>query len=242
MTLDSLQTLVISLPQSIDRQEKVKVELSKTKLSWEFLEAVDGRKLSYPIPEYLPNKVQRLLGFQLTPNEIGCFLSHRKAWQVCINQNIPVLVFEDDFLLLPSFEEAIEILLSKSEDWSLIRLQALVQSSDCLVKNYGKFSLMRNDNDPLGATSYILQPSAAQLLVQYSNEIYEPLDHYLEHHQKHTVHMLALKPYPVDITQVESTIADRPHDRKPTKGIKKISRSLYRQWDRLFSKNPWFPK
>jgi glycosyl transferase family 25 len=242
MTLDSLQTLVISLPQSIDRQEKVKEELSKTKLSWEFLEAVDGRKLSYPIPEYQPNKVQRLLGFQLTPNEIGCFLSHRKAWEACVNQDRPTLIFEDDFVLLPSFEDMIQLLLSHSQDWHLVRLQALVHSSDQLVKNYGKFSLVQNDGDPLGATSYLIQPSAAQLLIQFANEIYEPLDHYLEHRQKHSVVILATKPYLVDITKVASTIADRPNDRKPIKGIKKRLRSLCRQWDRLFSQSPWFPK
>jgi glycosyl transferase family 25 len=242
MAPDSLQTLVISLPQSIDRQEKVKAELSKTKLQWQFLEAVDGRKLSYPIPEYQPHKVQRLLGFQLTPNEIGCFLSHRKAWEACVNQNRPTLVFEDDFVLLPFFKDMIQILHYHSPDWHLVRLQALIESSHQLVKDYGRFSLVKNDGDPLGATSYLLKPSAARLLLQSANAIYEPLDHYLEHYQKHALVMLATNPYLVDITKVASTIADRPSDRKPVKGFKKRLRSLCRQWDRLFSKSPWFPK
>jgi glycosyl transferase family 25 len=107
---------------------------------------------------------------------------------------------------------------------------------------FGEFALYKNHDDPLGATAYLVQPDAAAKLIQQATAIYEPLDHYLEHHQKHGVPMLAIKPYPVDITRVESTIADRPNDRKPIKGIQKRMRSINRQIDRWFSKNPWFPK
>jgi len=52
---------------------------------------------------------------------------------------------------------------------------------------------------------------------------------------------LAISPYPVDITGVQTTIADRP-DRLPIRGLAKLKRSLWRILDRRFSKNPWFPK
>jgi len=240
--LKNLQILVISLKQSSDRQAKATTELSKVPFKWSFLEAVDGRKLNYPIPEYLPKKVKRLLGFELTPNEIGCFLSHRKAWQACKDKNVPTLVFEDDFVLLPHFEAVINTLITNPHDWELVRLQALLPSCDEEVKSYGDFKLMTNHGDPLGATAYLLSPKAASILLKQANYIYEPLDHFLEHHQKHSVRMLAIKPYPVDITQVESTISDRPDDRKPTKGWKKRLRSISRQLDRMFAKEPWFPK
>ncbi len=237
----SLQTFVISLPQSLDRQENVKKELLNTNLEWSFLEAVDGRKLTFPIPQYLPKEVQKLLGFQLTPNEIGCFLSHQKAWQYCINKNLPTLILEDDFTLSSHFEEIIDLLLCRSEDWDLVRLQALMRSSDHLIQAYGQYSLVYNGSDPLGATAYILKPAAAQLLLRYSGHIYEPLDHYLEHQRKHSIRMLAIKPYPVDVLGIDSTISDRPNDRSPMKGVKKIIRSLNRVIDRTFSNEPWFP-
>jgi len=240
--LQNFQIFVISLTQSKDRQAKVKEELSKTSFTWTFLDAVDGRLLSYPIPEYDPQKVKKLLGFELTPNEIGCFLSHKKAWESSVQNNLITLVFEDDFILLPHFEQVINQLLEDQEQLELVRLQALNPCQDSLLIEYEQFSLYQNHDDPLGATAYLVNPKAAAKLIEHSSSIYEPLDHYLEHHQKHGVPMLAIKPYPVDISRVKSTIADRPNDRKPIKGMRKRMRSINRLIDRWFSKNPWFPK
>jgi len=237
-----LQVLVISLEQSLSRREKATAELSKTPFVWSFLNAVDGRKLSYPIPAYPAGKVKRLLGFDLTPNEIGCFLSHRAAWEECIANQTPTLVFEDDFLLLPHFVDCVEQLLNHPKDWQIVRLQALLETPSEQLKAFEHFDLIRNHADPLGATAYLIQPAAAEVLLAYSREIYEPLDHFLEHQSKHGQVCLAAKPYPVDITKVVSTIADRPNDRKPIKGFAKNLRSFYRWMDRTFAKDPWFPK
>ena len=220
--------------QSTHRREKVVQEMSKLSLPWTFLDAVDGRKLQYPIPEYTPKKVKRLLGFELTPNEIGCFLSHRKAWSLCVKNNLPTLIFEDDFIVLPHFEKVLDTLLNHANSWNLVRLQAIEKSTPQMIQSFEDFSLVRNDN--------ILQPNATKILLEHSNQVYEPLDHFLEHHQKHGVPMLAIQPYPVDITRVESTIADRPDDRKPIKGLNKIMRSIHRKLDRWLSKEPWVPR
>jgi glycosyl transferase family 25 len=240
--LKTIQIIVISLEHSLDRRKKVTEELSKVNFSWSFMDAVDGRKLNYPIPEYPAKKVCRLLGFPLTPNEIGCFLSHKKVWELTLQNNITTLVFEDDFILLPHFVDVIQQLINDPQSWDLVRLQALNQCSDTLLKEYGQFSLNKNHDDPLGATAYLVNPDAAASLINHASSIYEPLDHFLEHHQKHGIPMLAIKPYPVDVTRVESTISDRPNDRKPIKGLKKRLRSLYRLLDRITAREPWFPK
>jgi len=239
--LKKLQILVISLKESFDRQIKVCAEFSKVQFEWTFLEGVNGRTLNFPILEYSPKKVKTLLGFELSPNEIGCFLSHRIAWQSCVDKNIPTLVLEDDFVLLPHFEQIINTLLSNPQDWELVRLQALIQTKSQLIKTYKTFDLELNHCDPLGATAYLLHPSAAARLLENAIQIYEPLDHFLEHYRKHSIRMYAVKPYPIEINKVESTIFDRPVDRKPIKGLKKIIRSINRQLDRTLSKSPWFP-
>lgn len=240
-----LQILVISLQHSITRQAKVASEMAKTKLQWQFLDAVDGSKLDLSTAPYCPAKVKRLLGFELTPKEIGCYLSHMKAWQACVDQGLPTLVFEDDFVIHPHFEKTLKTLIEQQTSWSLVRLQALCDSSDILVKQFeGELRLVRNNSDPLGATAYIVNPVSARQLLAGSAEIYEPLDHYLEHQEKHGLKMLAIKPYPVEVvdpTRATSTITDRP-DRVPVKNFRKIYRSLMRAVDRMTSKNPWFPK
>jgi glycosyl transferase, family 25 len=236
-----IQALVISLPGSDARQNKVREELDKTNLQWHFLEAVRGAALTTIPKEYKPAKVKNLLGFELTSNELGCFLSHKKAWQECVRKNIPTIIFEDDFYLSPHFERAIHFLMNKRNEWNAVRLQGLSTVPQESISGNGDLALVRNMGDAVGATAYLITPDAAKLLIDASCDIYEPLDHFLEHQQKHGLKFLAISPYPVDITGVETTITDRP-ERLPIHGWLKTKRSILRLLDRLFSKNPWFPK
>src|SRR5574343_384069 len=234
-----IQILVISLKHSHDRQARVTYEMAKTKLEWRFLEAVDGSKLDWLTTPYLSHKVKRLLGFELTPKEIGCYLSHLKAWQTCVEKNVPTLVLEDDFIVDPNLELVLSHLLSDSLDWDIVRLQALCDSSDVLIADFDRSRLVKNNSDPLGATAYLVNPLSAKQLLTYSSEIYEPLDHFIEHYEKHGLKMFAVKPYPItvaDPTRATSTITDRP-DRQPLRGWRKIIRSAARLMDRLFSNN-----
>jgi glycosyl transferase family 25 len=239
--MESIQALVISLPGSVDRQEKARSELAKTNLSWRFLDAVRGSALTTLPAEYQPKKVKRLLGFELTSSELGCFLSHKKAWQVCVDDNIPTIIFEDDFRLLPHFEKAITCLVHDYTDWGAVRLQGIYPVPYDVLESFGDIELVKNRADAVGSSAYILKPAQAKLLIEAAVDVYEPLDHFLEHHQVHHVQFLAIHPYPVDTTGAESTILDRP-GRLPIKGIAKLSRSLARTADRLLSSKPWFPK
>lgn len=226
--------------RSPDRRERATQELGKTNIEWQFLDAVDGKLLNFPIPEYDDKKVEKLLGFRLMPGEIGAFLSHKKAWQACVDQNMPTLIFEDDFILLPQFESVIDYLLNNFQDWDLVRLQSLKDSAFTVIQDAGSFVIAENHSDALGCTAYLVKPTAAQKLIEYSVSIYEPIDHYIEHHSKHGLSFLAIRPYPSDISQTPTTVY-RP-DRAPTRGLKKIRRSINRWIDRNFSRDPWFPR
>ena len=236
-----LQVLVISLRRSVDRREKVEQELKKVSMSWSFLDAVDGSALARPPAEYQPLKVQLLQGYPLTPNEIGCYLSHKEAWKSCVAQNIPTLVFEDDFVLSPEFENVINSLLNDEDAWNFVRLQGLYEVPYQELTPLAGAHLVKNLGDAVGATAYLLKPQVAQVLIDESRDIYEPVDHFLEHRSKHGLEFLAVRPYPVDISRVKSTIDDRS-ERAPVKGLRKRVRSLARAVDRLCAAKPWFPK
>ncbi|OYY17279.1 MULTISPECIES: glycosyltransferase family 25 protein [unclassified Polynucleobacter] len=236
-----IQILVISLARSLDRRTKVQQEMKKISIPWEFLDAVDGSSLKSPPVEYKAKKVKRLQGYFLTPNEIGCYLSHKEAWKRCVKENIPTLVLEDDFILSPDFEGSLVALLNSPSAWSFVRLQGLYEVPSQPIETLNNIQLVRNIGDAVGATAYLLKPEVAQTLIEASSDIYEPVDHFLEHYQKHGLDFLAVRPYPVDITRVQSTIDDRP-ERTPVKGCTKLVRSISRILDRRFSATPWFPK
>jgi glycosyl transferase family 25 len=236
----NLQVFVISMQHSHERRSRAKAELAKTRLKWQFLDAIDGKKLVFPIPEYPIKKVKQMLGFELMPGEIGAFLSHKKAWQACVANHQTTLIFEDDFILMSSFEQTLEYLLTQFHDWSLLRLQALKDSPCEVIHHANDFAIARNKIDPLGCTAYLVKAGAAQQLIACAPQIFEPIDHYIEHQQLHGLEFLAVRPYPCDISQTPTTV-DRP-ERKSIRGWKKWRRSIYRWLDRTFSKSPWFPR
>jgi glycosyl transferase family 25 len=238
--MQSFQILVISLIRSKDRRIKVAQEFSKTSLEWSFIDAIDGSLFSSLPSQYCAKKVRRLQGYDLTKSEIACYLSHRQTWQSCILNNQITLVLEDDFSLAPNISTILQSIVEHSKDWDLLRLQGLYEVGFKQIKDFGIIQLVQNSGDAVGATAYMLNPQAAQKLLNYSKEIYEPLDHFLEHEKKHGVTFLAIKPYIVKNSGIESTISDRPQ-RIPLKRFSKLRRSYFRMIDRIFNRDPWFP-
>lgn len=233
--------IVISLIRAKTRREQFKPLLDHSGLDWELLDAIDGLQLQSTPPEYHDAKVIRLLGHSLSTSEIACFLSHRLAWARCIEKNQPCLILEDDCIFAPHFLASLSAAISNVKDWDIVRMQGLFDTQDIHIKEYSGFSFVQNIGDPLGATAYLIKPSTAHRLIKTSKDIYQPLDHFLEHQQKHGLRTIAIKPYPVHTRGVSSTILDRP-ERKPIQGIRKLLRSMFRCIDRLISPYPWFPK
>lgn len=236
-----LQVLVISLERSQERRKRVEEQLVKTSIQWRFMNAVDGYALSHLPSAYKKSKVMRLQGYELSPGEVGCYLSHIEAWKACVNAQMITLVFEDDFLISPRFESLLHDLLGIHHEWDLVRLSGIYETKDRVIVSQNSFNLVHNLGDPCGTASYILNPRAAKILLENTGDIYEPVDHYLEHFKKHGLRCLAAKPYPVELAHTKSTITDRP-GRKPVKGLQKYIRSIYRFLDRKLSPSPWFPK
>ena len=239
--MQAIQVRVISLERSTDRREQVRHELDNFFLDWQFLDAVDGFALKVLPQSYDQPKVKRLQGYELTPGEIGCYLSHMKAWEKCVEQDKTTLVLEDDFVINGDLRKVFESLTQMQQKWSLVRLAALYDVEYSVIDRCEGIELVENKGDPVGAAAYVIKPSAAAHLIKCSSAIYEPVDHYLEHYSKHGLRMLAVRPYPISIVGKDSTITDRP-GRLPIKGLEKTKRSIYRWLDRQFSPSPWFPK
>ena len=236
-----VQVFVISLERSIERRAKVAEQLNKTEIKWQFLDAVDGYALPAMPPSYKKLKVKRLQGYELTPGEVGCFLSHIKAWESCVQNQLTTFVFEDDFLVNANLEKVIDDLLEIADQWSLIRLSGIYETQHEVLAKRSTYNLVQNFGEPCGTAAYMVQPTAAKILLENAVDIYEPVDHYLEHRTKHGITCLAAKPYPVGLAHTKSTITDRP-GRKPVKGFRKTLRSFFRFIDRQTSSSPWFPK
>mmetsp|Transcript_1923 Transcript_1923/g.1726 ORF Transcript_1923/g.1726 Transcript_1923/m.1726 type:complete len:368 (-) Transcript_1923:104-1207(-) len=94
---------ILNLDRSKDRWQSVEEQFVSAGLTgcYERLPAVDGRAL--PIKELLSNST-RIAAFFQPRGVLGCYLSHRKFWQLVVDRNYSqAIVFEDDVRLADGF-------------------------------------------------------------------------------------------------------------------------------------------
>ena len=115
------------------------------------------------------------IGKVLRPGVIGCFYSHYRLWQKCIELNEPILIFEDDVIFERNF-----IPIS----WSEILLlwtgkQAFKHdfySSKLYTPDGVPHSVVIPNTSMPGAVGYGITPVAAKKLVEQYKEEYLPAD------------------------------------------------------------------
>jgi glycosyl transferase family 25 len=93
-----MKVFIINLKRSFTRRKSIEKECVKYKLDYEFIEAVDGRLLS----QAEIKRHTRELNYACKPGEIGCSLSHLKAYRIMCARGInKALILEDDAKLTP---------------------------------------------------------------------------------------------------------------------------------------------
>src|SRR5262249_1839 len=121
--------------------------------------------------------------FSLTDGELGCFLSHFKAWSDFIKTGKKYcLVLEDDVLLSRSLRYFLNRLRSVDIEANIIRLETYFmrvrltrQSSNCL----GNIALHKLYSSHWGAAAYILHRDFTAKLLGCGEFPALPVDHLL---------------------------------------------------------------
>jgi len=108
------------------------------------------------------------------PGVKGCFYSHYRCWQKCIELNQAILIFEDDVVLKKNFipVEFKEILVvaSSHRKKMLSYIKYLEEHNDFPeAKEYNKSSMP-------GTAGYAIQPNAARKLIEFYKNNYLPAD------------------------------------------------------------------
>ncbi|WP_343313580.1 glycosyltransferase family 25 protein [Brucella sp. BE17] len=121
----SVKAFIIHLARATDRRAQVMRLIKSLPVEAEIIDAVDGKTLS---AERVSQVYRRSLHrprypFALGITEIACFLSHRKAWQAIIDQNLDAgLVLEDDVELTEQFPASFRAALQIADSKTFIRL------------------------------------------------------------------------------------------------------------------------
>lgn len=117
----------------------------------------------------------------LRPGVIGCFYSHYRLWQKCVELNEPILIFEDDVIFEREFIPV---------EWDEILL--LCTGKESHLHEFYAPKLYNPQDPPLpvklhntslpGAVGYGITPKAAKKLIEFYKEDYLPADNAINAH------------------------------------------------------------
>lgn len=179
---------IISLKDSIERQNHVKTQLDSLNLKYSVFNAVDGDCL-------LPDEIKECYdgknalssrGKHLGPGEVGCALSHIRLYQEVVRGKLEaMLILEDDVEIDPEVCSFVKHLHNLPSNWDIVFLGCdskrvfLASISSGKIFSSG-FELTR----PLGigpvkgAYAYLVSHSGARKLLDSTAMFCKPIDSY----------------------------------------------------------------
>ncbi|MFB8344765.1 glycosyltransferase family 25 protein [Brucella cytisi] len=174
-----VKALIIHLERATDRQPQVEELVRKLPVEADVVNAVDGRTLDAQTISrvYRRSAHKPRYPFQLSTNEIACFLSHRKAWKAIVDQKLDAgLVLEDDVELTPEFEAAYSAACQILKADSFIRFPFQKRENGRAVLNTETVRIIEPVPVGLGMQAQLVGSKAAQRLLSATEIFDRPVD------------------------------------------------------------------
>lgn len=164
---------LINLKSAKNRLSRMTNILNEKGLRYELVEAIDGRILSQGEINGLYSRFKSwlILNRQMTRSEIGCALSHKKAYRKFLATNEQsCVIFEDDIIVSDMINNAIDVAqkaISKDQP-EVILLSAFDEDSSLAPSELGVY-------DPIGfpwcTDGYVINRKAAELILRANTPI-----------------------------------------------------------------------
>lgn len=189
-----MEKLVINLPHRQDRRDLFAANNATSLDKWEYLTAIDGYQITYQDILDMGYDISSQSRCRLTKNrmksgEVGCAISHLKAWERVVEENKPMMIIEDDVVI-------------NKEKWNESYYEELIARDDCeflylqINDFYAAEWLGANTNleykkridaegdiyKPLwgyNMTAYVLTPKGAKILVDKFKKNIKIVDEFL---------------------------------------------------------------
>ncbi|WP_394690975.1 glycosyltransferase family 25 protein [Hoeflea sp.] len=181
-----IEAFIIHLARATGRRSHVDRLLEVCPVPAKVLDAVDGRALSQAEIDsvYTRDSLHAPhYPFEMTVGEVGCFLSHRKAWQAIVDSGKDAgLVIEDDVEIDPkAFPPALALARQHVAELGYIQFQTRpVRSNYEVVFQSAGTSLVKPLICPLRTSAQIVSAAHARHLLDLTARIDRPVDGFLQ--------------------------------------------------------------
>ena len=172
------RTFVINLDRAQERRESISKQLDALGIPFEFFRATDGRFFTENEQAlYSHKETLKLLGYELTPNEVACAMSHIRVYEKMIQENIEsALIFEDDAKIEDSLVQVLQNLSKFPDDWGLINLSSATYMYPTKIEVIPGVSIAEFRKPPKFLVAYLVTLETAKKLVELAYPIRCPAD------------------------------------------------------------------
>jgi len=179
--MNNIKIFVVNLKRDKYKKDLFIENNSSILGDFEFIEAVDGKKLSLVDAGYDKNKALRRLGREMSAGEVGCYLSHMMIYQKIINEDIAyALVLEDDVKVLDKDICSLVSEVVNKNLWDLFFLYKRGKNRFLIdgvpLGRIGKYIYHIGTRTVWGTAAYVVTNTAARKLLRYHHDIYVPID------------------------------------------------------------------
>jgi GR25 family glycosyltransferase involved in LPS biosynthesis len=179
--MKAVEAFVIHLGRATQRRPQVEKLLTELHLPAGIVDAVDGNALSREeIAAVYRRKLHRpRYPFDLRPTEIGCFLSHRKAWQAILDRELDAgLIVEDDVAVDGAlYPRLLAFALANLGDKDVVRFPYRgYTDKGSVVAREGDLTLAEPRTIGLGMQMQLVSAGAAAALLDATEIFDRPVD------------------------------------------------------------------
>jgi glycosyl transferase, family 25 len=205
---------VINMAKDKDRMLAMSQQLAALNLLFERIEAVVGADLTAEEKRKLYSDFwfRFLMGRSAIAGELGCYLSHKKAWRTIKERKLPwAVVLEDDVLLPAGLGETLKTIEQNTHEFDMVHLFSK-HAPNKLIKRTPQFDVMRFKDFHHSGASYALRPSGIEKLLNL-DKIIVPVDIWPWLSVVTALRCCAIVPFPVALNpkqHTRSTIIAKP--------------------------------
>ncbi len=130
---------------------------------------MDGRSIpESALKHYSRREAVKCAGRELSPEEVGCALSHAKMWERLIAENLnEVLVLEDDVVLVETFMHILYLRHRFPADWEFMNFLTSAKQIPFGPPIYDIYRACRFEGYANGACAYLLSRAGAGKLLSH---------------------------------------------------------------------------
>lgn len=228
--MSSVGIFVINMKHCTERMAKIDVLLKSMNLPYERVEAVIGSELSDTEIQrtYDAETNRRKHNRSLTVGEIGCYASHRKAWQQASDSEYQhLLILEDDITVDTSLTELLSEIV-KVSNYGLVKLFDNRNNStydQCLLGQ--SWQIVNYKKVPNGGQGYFISRTAIDKLLKLKR-FYRPVDIDFQLYSDFGFSVCGIKPYIIQCRGVKSEIELQNQGRHSSRSHNFYSNLKYR--------------